>query len=105
MVEPVSLNKIRAAIVRDLPLFSKLVKARDFTSKYGSLSGERNRVLPQEFRSWVSKEALLANKQFYYMTELEASILLSEKLPDRLMDYYRAGREINAFLRRAIASL
>lgn len=104
MVEPPSLNKIRKAIARDTAQFVKLLKAKEFTSKYGSLKGERNKLLAPEFRRFVDSQPLIANKQFYYMTDLDSSILLSERLPDRLMSYYRAGIEINAFLRRAIES-
>ena len=104
MVEPPSLYKIRKSIIRDLPSFKKLVTARDFTSKYGSLQGERNKILPPDFRQWVVKEPLVANKQFYFMSDLDANVLLGKTLPDRLMSYYQAGKEISAFLKRAIRS-
>lgn len=104
MVEAPALKKIRNAIVRDPVSFRKLVRAKQFTAKYDSLKGERNKILPPEFRNWVDKEPLIANKQFYFMTDLDGSSLLSEQLPDQLMSYYRAGREINAFLRSAISS-
>ena len=52
----------------------------------------------------MDKEPLIANKQFYFMTDLDCTSLLSQQLPDQLMSYYRAGSEINAFLRRAITS-
>ena len=46
----------------------------------------------------------MANKQFYFMSNLDASDLLQKTLPDRLMSYYRAGSDINAFLKRALTS-
>lgn len=104
MVEPRSLYKIRKAITKDLTSFRKLVKAKDFKSKYGSLQGERNKVLPPEFKDLVAKEPLVANKQFYFMSDLEKSVLLANNLPEQLMSYYQAGREINRFLKRAMTS-
>jgi len=41
------------------------------------------------------------NKQFYYQATLPASVMLNKKLPARLMAYYAAGRDVNAFLREA----
>jgi uncharacterized protein (TIGR02453 family) len=104
VVEPTSLLKIRRAIIKDLPAFKKLVTAKDFRTRYGSLEGERNKVLPPEFRQCVAEEPLVANKQFYFMSDLDAADLLAKDLPDRLMKYYRAGRDMSAFLKRALGS-
>ena len=104
LTEPPALYKIRKAIIKDLPSFKKLVTAKAFTSKYGSLQGERNKILPPEFKQWVAKEPLVANKQFYFMADLDAGVLLEKTLPDRLMSYYRAGSDINSFLKRAMTS-
>ncbi|MCM3873990.1 MAG: DUF2461 domain-containing protein [Pyrinomonadaceae bacterium] len=104
VTEPPALYKIRKAVIKNLPSFQKLVTAKAFTSKYGSLQGERNKMLPPEFSQWVIKEPLVANKQFYFMADLDASVLLDKALPDRLMSYYRAGSDINSFLKRALTS-
>lgn len=104
LTEPPALYRIRKTIIRDLPSFQKLVTAKGFTSKYGSLQGERNKVLPPEFKPWVAREPLVANKQFYFMSDLDAGVLLEKALPERLMSYYRAGSEINSFLKRAMTS-
>ncbi len=102
--EPPALYKIRKTIIGDLPSFKKLVMAKTFTSKYGSLQGERNKILPPEFSQWVAKEPLVANKQFYFMSDLDTSVLLDKALPERLMSYYRAGSDINSFLKHALTS-
>ncbi len=102
VVEPPTLLKIRKAIADEVPGFQKLVKAKSFTTAYGSLQGERNKVMPPEFREAVAKEPLIANKQFYYMCNLDPSVLLKNDLPKRLLNYYKAGRDINSFLKRAM---
>lgn len=104
VVEPPTLLKIRRTIIKDLAEFRKLVTASDFVRKYSSLQGERNKVLPPEFKHIVTKEPLVANKQFYFMSDLDAGVLLAKDLPDRLLSYYRAGRDVNAFLKRAMTS-
>ena len=102
VVEPATLIKIRKAIAGDLSRFQKLVRAKAFTAAYDTLQGERNKVLPPEFREAVAKEPLVANKQFYYMSNLDPSLLLKKDLPNRLLSYYRAGRDINSFLKSAM---
>ncbi|MCM3900117.1 MAG: DUF2461 domain-containing protein [Pyrinomonadaceae bacterium] len=104
ITEPPALYKIRKTIIGDLPSFKRLVTAKAFTSKYGSLQGERNKIMPPEFRQWVAKEPMVANKQFYFMSDLDAGVLLEKALPDRLMTYYRAGSDINSFLKSAMIS-
>ena len=104
LTEPPALYKIRKTIIRDLPSFQKLVTAKAFTSKYGSLQGERNKIVPPEFKQWVDREPLVANKQFYFMADLDAGVLLEKALPERLMSYCRAGSDINAFLKRSMTS-
>ena len=50
----------------------------------------------------MAKQPLVANKQFYYMAELEAETILKKNLPDIMMQYYLAGKNMNAFLKRAM---
>ena len=104
MVEAPGLLKIRRAIVKDLPAFAKLIKAKDFVARYGSLVGEKNKIVPPEFKEWVVKEPLVANKQFYFTADLDAGVILKKDLPNHLMNYYSAGKGINAFLKRALGS-
>jgi uncharacterized protein (TIGR02453 family) len=104
VVEPATLYQIRKAIIENMTSFKKLSTATAFTSKYGSLQGEKNKIMPPEFKTWVAEEPLVANKQFYYLAELETAVLLDKTLPDQLMSYYRAGKEISAFLKRAMSS-
>ena len=104
VVEAPSLLKIRRAIVKDLPAFAKLIKSKDFVARYGSLLGEKNKTVPPEFKEWIVKEPLVANKQFYFMADLDSDVILKKDLSDRLMSYYSAGKGINAFLKRALTS-
>lgn len=102
MVENESLYKIRQAIVKNLTEFDSLLKEKSFKQKYGTLQGEQNKVLPAEFKEGVSKQPLLANKQFYYMVELEAATIFKKNLPEFVMQYYHAGKAMNDFLKRAM---
>jgi len=102
MLETENVYKIRKAIANNLEKFEALLKEKDFKKKYGTLQGEQNKVLSPEFKELATKQPLLASKQFYYMAELDADALLKKNLPEVMMQYYLAGRQINDFLRRAM---
>jgi uncharacterized protein (TIGR02453 family) len=102
MLETENLYKVRKAIIKNLEEFEALVKDKNFKQTYGTLQGEQNKVLPSEFKEYATQQPLVANKQFYYMAELEAETILKKNLPDLLMPYYHAGKAINAFLKHAM---
>lgn len=102
MLETDKVYKIRKAIANDLEKFDALLKEKYFKKKFGTLQGEQNKVLPPEFKELVSKQPLLANKQFYYMAEIEAETILKKNLVEVIMQYYLAGRQMNDFLRQAM---
>lgn len=96
------LTKVRTAIAQDPEAFRALVFDPDFSKKYGDIKGEKNKVMPAEFKEAVKKEPFLANKQFYFMAELDPEICLQPDFPDFVMDYFRTGKALNEFLRKAI---
>jgi uncharacterized protein (TIGR02453 family) len=102
VLEPPTLLRIRRAIANEPAVFKKLLKAKSFTAKFGSLQGERNKLVPPEFKEAAANEPLIANKQFYFMAELDGDVILARNLDDQLMNYYRAGKDMNDFLKRAI---
>jgi uncharacterized protein (TIGR02453 family) len=102
MPEPPALLKIRSHITANPDAFAKIYSDKDFQEKFGSIQGEKNKKLPDEFKAAAIKEPLIANKQFYYMAELEPKIALTEKLPEVLMSYYQAGKGLNDFLKEAM---
>jgi uncharacterized protein (TIGR02453 family) len=102
MVEPATLQKIRAAIAKDLKAFAALYNDKNFKEKFGKLQGEQNKKMPDEFKAALEKEPLIANKQFYYSADIKASALIKDDLADVLMEYYEAGKKMNDFLKKAM---
>lgn len=96
------LIKIREAIMHDHKGFRKTVDAKPFKALFGEVQGERNKVLPAEFKSFLAKEPLIANKQFYVGAELPAKWVTDPKLLDKLMEHYVAMRPFNAWLAAAM---
>jgi len=96
------LQGIREAIASDPKQFKKLISAKAFTNKFGSIQGEKNKRIPKEFKEIMETEPLIANKQFYYMKSLPAETILDPKLPKIVLDYYKASIPVSNFLSEAM---
>lgn len=101
MVEKDMLERIRYFIAENHEEFKKVYSGKDFVEKYGTIQGEKNIRIPENFKDIVIVEPLIANKQFYYGAALNEELVLQAFLPDVLMEYYSAGKEVKDFLSRA----
>lgn len=98
MPEKVVLQGIRERIIARPSVFKALYQAKPFTSRFGTILGERNKVLPPDLRKAADREPLIYNKQFYWCAELPASKVTSPDLADVMMEHYMAMRPLNDFL-------
>ena len=105
MVEPAQLTNIRNYIAANLETFAEAYNDKKFKEKFGTIQGDKNKRLPEEFQVLVNKEPLIANKQFYYKAELEPGLIEQNTLADVLMEYYEAGKKVNDFLRFALQGI
>lgn len=101
-VDKEGLNKIRTEILHSGDHFNKILNAPDFKDKYGELKGEKNKILPSEFKTAAGDQPILFHKQFYYMTELNPKLITSNELPNVIQDYYLASKPINEYLKTAL---
>jgi uncharacterized protein (TIGR02453 family) len=104
MLEPAQLHTVRSYIAQHQEEFKAVYTASDFKAKFGTLQGEKNKRLPEEFVQPAHEEPLIANKQFYYSAELKPGLLLEDFLADELMEYYQAAKPVNDFLIKALKS-
>jgi uncharacterized protein (TIGR02453 family) len=102
MPEKEQLQLIREHIAGNLAQLKKLRSAKAFVERFGEVQGERNKVVPKEFKQALVQEPLIANKQFYFMAELPPRMVTDPKLMDVLMDHYEAMRPMNGFLAEAL---
>lgn len=93
---------IREAIMKDGKGFRKVIGAKAFTTLFGTVQGEANKVLPAEFKAAAAKEPLIANKQFYVGAEKPAKLVTDPKLMDMLMDHWLAMCPFNVWLAKAM---
>jgi uncharacterized protein (TIGR02453 family) len=98
MLEKDKLQKVRKSIVKQPSEIDKVLANPDFKKKFGSIQGEKNKVLPPEFKAHLEKQPLIANKSFHFFTELDAKQITSEKFMDTVIDYYKAAKPVNDLL-------
>jgi uncharacterized protein (TIGR02453 family) len=101
-LEKDNLIRVRHHIEDEMDRFNAIVEDDNFVQKFGGLQGDRNKVVPKDLRELYEEQPFIANKQFYYETELDANLALDENLPDVLMEYFHAGKPLNDFLKEAI---
>jgi uncharacterized protein (TIGR02453 family) len=98
-----AIHKVRAHIMRDDEGFARAIDDPAFKDAYGQVQGDRLRRVPPEFKEAARVQPYVANKQWYYMTEMDPEVVLSDDLADTLMDLYVAGQSVAGFLGEALS--
>ncbi len=96
------LGAIRNHIALNLERFSSLLNDPGFSSIYGTVHGERNKLLPKELQEAAKKQPLLFNKAFYFYTQMPAEEILSPTLVETVMMKRAAGVAMSEFLFEAL---
>lgn len=101
-IEKEDLYSVREGIVHHLEEFQTLYRATSFTSVFGSILGEKNKVLPKEFKEYADKEPLLFNKQWYFYAEFEPELITEDSLFDTIITCFKAGEPVELFFNKFI---
>jgi len=104
-IETPLLQQIRSSIAGNLNDFATIYNDKNFRDKYGATQGKQHKRLPNEFKSIIDREPLIANNQFYYSAELKPTLITEDELPNSLMEYYFAGKQLNDFLTTSITNI
>ena len=97
-----ALVKIRRGLVKDAASLHKAMNAVEFKKRWKGLEGEKNKVLPPEFKEPAKDEPLIANKGWYYMSEYGVDKLLRDDFLKFTLDHLRAGAPVNAWFKTAL---
>lgn len=98
------LEDIRASIAHNPIGWKKAVTEKAFRTKWGTVQGERNKVLKPDYKALQTEVPEIANKQFYYWVELDADTILKKDAVAHCVDYYRASIPVSKFLFDALHS-
>ena len=89
---------IRTHIASNLKEFNSLIEAQAFKKLFGEIRGEKNKMLPSEFKQAAMDQPLLFNKQWYYFADFDPSIIVSPGLNDVVLDCYKTALPVSSFL-------
>ena len=104
MPDKLNLQKLRQYIIDNRPEVELALADKRFKKTFGGLAeGEKNKILPKEFKAYGDEIPLLFNKQYYYFsTNTDEEIFLKKNLIKHVMDHYRAGQGWNEIIRKAL---
>lgn len=101
MPEKDVLYQIREYIIKHSDQLNKLISDKEFVSRFGEIRGEKNKVLPKEFKEAAQAQPLIFNKQFYFFASLEPETVLRDDLMEIVMEYFHASEPMRQFLTKA----
>ncbi len=101
-IEKEDLYLVREGIMNNLKQFQELISAKDFVTCFGEIQGDKNKIIDKEFKEAALTESLIMNKQWYFLTKLDADIILSDQLLPTLEKYYKVAQPLEQFFNQFI---
>ncbi|HRN95687.1 MAG TPA: DUF2461 domain-containing protein [Chitinophagales bacterium] len=103
MLSKEQLAKVRQEIYYNPEIFKEILNAKSFKSVYSEILGDKNKVLPSDYKEFVQEQPLIANKSFYYMAKLPTKLLLEDNFDETLYkQYFKPAYGFNKFLLTAL---
>ena len=101
-IEKEDLYIAREAIVNQLSEFKKAIENPMFVSVFQEIHGEKNKIIPKEFKVAAEKQPLIFNKQWYFYATFPANKVLENDLDKLILDCYDAGRPVEQFFQKVL---
>ena len=104
MPDKENLSKLRRYIIDHPGEIEVALNDSVMINMYGGLAeGEKNKILPKEFKEFGKDHPIIFNKQYYYYrTYQDEGIFLIDDLVEFVMEHYRAGRLWNQVIINAL---
>lgn len=94
---------VRRGLVEKPGQLEKLLEGKKFKEYFGGLRGDRNKILPAEFKEHAAAIPLLYQKQFFYSAEYpDPSVMLKTDIVDFVMEHYLAAEPVMQWLDGAV---
>lgn len=103
MLEKQDLYNVREHIANNVAEFTKLVTAKTFKDVFGEIRGEKNKILPPEFKETAEKQPLIYNKSFYYFANFDPKTLLQDGLVEKFIAAFKVALPVNNFFEEALS--
>jgi uncharacterized protein (TIGR02453 family) len=98
------LLRIRDAMTKQPKAFMKALEDPTFKKIWGSMQGEKNKIIAAEHKEAADAIPYVYHKQFYFWKELPIKHITSDKLMDVIMEHYIAAKPISKLLNDALRS-
>jgi uncharacterized protein (TIGR02453 family) len=93
---------VREGIANDLKGFQEAYSNPRFKKVFGTILGEKNKVIPKELKEAAEKEPLIFNKQWYFYAQFDAETVLDPKLDQLLLNCFEAGKPVEHYFNKLI---
>lgn len=97
-----AIYEIRNHISENSQRFRQLIEEPKFKDTFGEIRGEKNKVLPAEFKSSAELQPLLFNKQWYYFSAYSADVITSPELDEIVLNCFQIAKPVTDFLIESI---
>lgn len=101
-IDKEKIERIREAIASDIKGFQKLYQAKEFKDLFGEVLGEKNKIIAKDVKKAAEEEPLIYNKQWYFYTQFEPEVLMSEDLDQVILKCFRVGKPIEDYFNKII---
>lgn len=102
MPSTTEINKVRVAILNNLDMFNQLISNESFKNYFGELKGNKNKRIDKQFLEQSLLQALLLNKQWYFVATFPPEMIMSTDLMTIILDHFKAMQGLNNFFKMAI---
>jgi uncharacterized protein (TIGR02453 family) len=101
-IDKEDLLSVREGIANDVKGFQEAYSNSRFKNVFGTILGEKNKVLPKELKEAAEKEPLIFNKQWYFYAQFDAETVLNPKLDQLLLNCFEAGKPVEHYFNKLI---
>ena len=93
------LYRIRTKIAADPKAFRRLIDGKKFNETFAGLEGEKNKIIPKEFREAAEIAPEIFNKSFHYWKGYKGQKYTTQDNLDKfIVDHFKVAKPFNAFL-------
>ncbi|MFT4777787.1 MAG: hypothetical protein ACJAU0_000313 [Flavobacteriales bacterium] len=98
-LEKEQLYDLRDFMSKNPDEFRAAIEGKSFKKHFKQgLQGEKNKIIPKEFKEAVQSLAEIANKQFYYMSEHSPDLITSPDLLNITLEHWRSAKKVRVAL-------
>lgn len=102
MPDKTQLYNIRETIVQNPKKLQKLTSDKKFKDTFGEIRGEKNKIIPKEFKEAGEQYDTIYNKQFYWFTQWNANEALKDDFLKKTIEAYKANKALMDYFASAM---